>query len=66
MPVFMWMVSRSLRTTARRSFSWLTPSSWAYTATGTEAVIPWLPLPETMMTGISHPLMRASDPAAAM
>ncbi len=60
-----WMVSRSLRTTARRSFSWLTPSSWAYTATGTEAVIPWLPLPETMMTGISHPLIRASLPAAA-
>ena len=27
--------------------------------------MPWLPLPETMTTGISQPLMRASLPAAA-
>ena len=33
---------------------------------GIEAVIPWFPLPETMMTGFSQPLIRASDPAAAM
>ena len=34
--------------------------------TGTEAVRPWLPLPELMTTGISQPSIRASDPAAAM
>ena len=33
--------------------------------TGTEVVMPWLPLPELMTTGISHPFMRASLPAAA-
>lgn len=27
--------------------------------------MPWFPLPETITTGISHPLIRASDPAAA-
>ena len=26
--------------------------------------MPWLPLPEQMTTGISHPFIRASDPAA--
>ena len=33
--------------------------------TGRDAVIPWFPLPETMPTGSSHPLIRASLPAAA-
>ena len=66
MPVFIWMVSRSLRATARSVFSSPAFSSLAYTTTGIEAVIPWFPLPETMMTGFSQPLIRASDPAAAM
>jgi len=29
-------------------------------------VMPWLPLPELMMTGSSQPFMRASEPAAAL
>ena len=33
--------------------------------TGTEAVIPWFPLPELMTTGSSQPFIRASEPAAA-
>ena len=33
--------------------------------TGSEAVSPWLPLPELMTTGSSQPFIRASDPAAA-
>ena len=32
---------------------------------GTDTVMPWLPLPELMTTGSSQPLMRASDAAAA-
>ena len=39
--------------------------SRAYSMTGREVVMPWLPLPETITTGISQPLIRASDPAAA-
>ena len=39
--------------------------SRAYSITGREVVMPWLPLPETITTGISQPLIRASDPAAA-
>ena len=33
--------------------------------TGKDAVIPWLPLPETITTGSPQPLIRASEPAAA-
>ena len=32
---------------------------------GRLTVIPWLPLPELMITGISQPLILASEPAAA-
>ena len=32
---------------------------------GIETVNPWLPEPEQITTGNGHPLMRASDPAAA-
>ena len=66
MPDFWWMVSRSESTTARSSFSSPQPRRAAYTATGTEAVMPWLPLPERMTAGSSQPFIRASDPAAAM
>ena len=50
---------------ARRSCSWLAPMRMAQRATGTEAVMPWFPLPESITTGSSQPLMRASLPAAA-
>ena len=33
--------------------------------TGTEAVMPWLPLPELMTTGSSQPFILASLAAAA-
>ena len=32
---------------------------------GTDTVSPWLPEPEQITTGNGHPLIRASDPAAA-
>ena len=41
------------------------PYSLAYIMIGTDSVIPWLPLPQLIMTGIEQPSMRASDPAAA-
>ena len=41
------------------------PRYLAYRTTGTEAVMPWLPEPERITTGSSHPLIRASLPAAA-
>ena len=66
MGVFWWIVVRSESAIARYMVSSSTPSSVAYTMTGTEAVIPWFPLPELMITGSSHPFIRASDPAAAM
>ena len=34
--------------------------------TGMVTVMPWLPLPELMMTGMGQPLILASDPAAAL
>ena len=37
--------------------------SLAYTTTGTEEAMPWLPLPELIITGISHPPIRASEAA---
>ena len=39
---------------------------FAYTIIGTETVIPWFPLPELITTGSSHPLILASEPAAAI
>ena len=66
MPVFKCTVIRSLSATARMSCSRLAPSSFAYTTTGREAHIPWLPLPETMTTGREQPFILASEPAAAV
>ncbi len=39
------------------------PISSAYTATGSVAAMPWLPLPELLITGIIAPAMRASQAA---
>ena len=50
---------------ARYIFSSPMPFMTAYSITGKDAVSPWFPLPETMTTGNSQPLIRASDPAAA-
>ena len=47
------------------SFSEDTSSSRAYSITGSETVIPWLPLPELMTTAIGQPFILASEPAAA-
>jgi hypothetical protein len=63
--VFWWTVSRLDTARARYSLSSPMPLARAYSTTGTQAVIPWLPLPDTMTTGSSQPLIRASDPAAA-
>ena len=66
MPSLAWRVIRLERVRARYSSSWEEPSSRAYSITGSETVSPWLPLPELMTTGSSQPLMRASEPAAAL
>ena len=63
--VFWWTVSRLDTTMARYIRSSPMPFMAAYSITGKEAVRPWFPLPDTMTTGSSQPLMRASDPAAA-
>ena len=65
MPVFWWIVMRSDTATARSIFSLDTFMDFAKRTTGIEAVMPWLPEPETITTGSSQPLMRASEPAAA-
>ena len=66
MPVFWWMAVRFEMTRARYSFSLPQLSSFAYSITGMDAVMPWFPLPELMMTGSSQPFIRASLPAAAL
>ena len=59
------MAVRSESATARSISSWGTRRYLAYSATGSEQVMPWLPLPQLMTTGMAQPLMRASEPAAA-
>lgn len=59
------MLIRSDTASARSIFSRGISSARAYTTMGTEAVMPWFPLPDTMTTGMGQPPMRASLPAAA-
>ena len=40
-------------------------SSLAYSTTGSVSVMPWLPEPELITTGMGQPFIRASEPAAA-
>ena len=58
-------VSKLENASARYNFSRGMLFSRAYTITGTEEPMPWLPLPELMITGISQPSIRASEAAAA-
>ena len=66
MPLFSWMAIRLETASARYSRSLGTARALAYSMTGTDTVMPWLPLPELMTTGSSQPLIRASEPAAAL
>ena len=52
------------RVTARSIFSSSMSSQRAAATTGMVAVMPWLPLPELIITGSTQPFMRASLPAA--
>ncbi len=63
-PSLIWIVARFEITRARYIVSSDTCSSFAKTTIGTEAVIPWLPLPELITTGSSQPFILASEPAS--
>ena len=65
MPDLTYSVNRLAKTSARYNSSALLPSSSAVVIIGTDTVKPWLPEPEQITTGNGHPLIRASDPAAA-
>ena len=58
------MVISWLRASARSMASSSAPSFLAVAATGSDAQMPWLPLPAVLITGSMQPAIRASAAAA--
>ena len=62
---FRWIVVRCEKKRVRIRVSWDLPWSLQYLMIGSDAAIPWFPLPLVVITGSEHPLILASPPAEA-